>query len=192
MNISVDALSITVAGGRKLLTDVSCIVQPGDMVALMGPSGAGKTTLLNSLVGRSIMGDVSGGISYNGKSLQKVRSNIGYVTQEDIMFETLTPRENLTFAAAFILPKLTKAQQKEVVEDVIIKLNLAKCADTVVGSPGLVRGISGGERKRTNVGLSMIGKPALLLLDEPTSGLDSKMSDSLMKDVPRIRLEKLL
>ena len=53
-----------------------------------------------------------------------------------------------------------------------------------MGSPGLVRGISGGERKRTNVGLSLIGKPALLLLDEPTSGLDSKMSDSLMKDVP--------
>ena len=64
--------------------------------------------------------------------------------------------------------------------------NLAKCADTIVGSPGLVRGISGGERKRTNVGLSLIGKPALLLLDEPTSGLDSKMSDSLMKDVPRM------
>ena len=97
------------------------------------------------------MGSVSGGISYNGKSLGTVRSNIGYVTQDDIMYETLTPRENLSFAASFILPKLGKAQQKEVVEDVINKLNLAKCADTVVGSPGLVRGISGGERKRTNV-----------------------------------------
>ncbi|CAE7231514.1 W [Symbiodinium pilosum] len=186
MNVSVDSLTITVAGGRRLLSDVSCLVQPGDMVALMGPSGAGKTTLLNSLVGRSIMGSIDGGISYNGKSLQKVRSNIGYVTQDDIMYETLTPRENLTFAASFILPKLSKDQQKEVVEEVIMKLNLAKCADTIVGSPGLVRGISGGERKRTNVGLSLIGKPALLLLDEPTSGLDSKMSDSLMKDVKTV------
>ncbi|CAE7484327.1 W [Symbiodinium natans] len=186
MNVSVDSLTITVAGGRKLLSEVNCLVQPGDMVALMGPSGAGKTTLLNSMVGRSIMGSVSGGISYNGKSLGTVRSNIGYVTQDDIMYETLTPRENLSFAASFILPKLGKAQQKEVVEDVINKLNLAKCADTVVGSPGLVRGISGGERKRTNVGLSLIGKPALLLLDEPTSGLDSKMSDSLMKDVKTV------
>ena len=72
------------------------------------------------------------------------------------------------------------------VDTVIEKLNLKKCADTVVGSPGLVRGISGGERKRTNVALSLLGNPALLLLDEPTSGLDSKMSDSLMKDVKQI------
>ena len=72
------------------------------------------------------------------------------------------------------------------VESVIEKLNLKKCADTVVGSPGLVRGISGGERKRTNVALSLLGRPSLLLLDEPTSGLDSKMSDSLMKDVKQI------
>lgn len=71
-------------------------------------------------------------------------------------------------------------------DTVIEKLNLKKCADTVVGSPGLVRGISGGERKRTNVALSLLGNPALLLLDEPTSGLDSKMSDSLMKDVKQI------
>ena len=72
------------------------------------------------------------------------------------------------------------------VETVIEKLNLTKCADTVVGSPGLVRGISGGERKRTNVALSLLGSPSLLLLDEPTSGLDSKMSDSLMRDVKQI------
>ena len=72
------------------------------------------------------------------------------------------------------------------VESVIEKLNLKKCADTVVGSPGLVRGISGGERKRTNVALSLLGSPSLLLLDEPTSGLDSKMSDSLMRDVKQI------
>ena len=68
----------------------------------------------------------------------------------------------------------------------IEKLNLKKCADTVVGSPGLVRGISGGERKRTNVALSLLGSPSLLLLDEPTSGLDSKMSDSLMRDVKQV------
>ena len=72
------------------------------------------------------------------------------------------------------------------VDSVIEKLSLKKCADTVVGSPGLVRGISGGERKRTNVALSLLGSPSLLLLDEPTSGLDSKMSDSLMRDVKQI------
>lgn len=102
------------------------------------------------------------------------------------MYETLTPRENLTFTAAFMLPKLSLEARSKAVEDVIEKLNLKKCADTVVGSPGLVRGISGGERKRTNVALSLLGNPSLLLLDEPTSGLDSKMSDSLMRDVRTI------
>eukprot|EP00913_Durusdinium_trenchii_P035931 g33620.t1 len=102
------------------------------------------------------------------------------------MYETLTPRENLWFASAFILPKLSKDTRNSVIEGVIEKLNLKKCADTVVGSPGLVRGISGGERKRTNVALSLLGNPSLLLLDEPTSGLDSKMSDSLMRDVKQI------
>ncbi|CAK9001110.1 unnamed protein product [Durusdinium trenchii] len=186
MNVSVCELSITVAGNRKLLSDVNCLVQAGEMVALMGPSGAGKTTLLNCIVGRSITGVTEGNVFYDGTSLGKVRSSVGYVTQDDIMYETLTPRENLWFASAFILPKLSKDTRNSVIEGVIEKLNLKKCADTVVGSPGLVRGISGGERKRTNVALSLLGNPSLLLLDEPTSGLDSKMSDSLMRDVKQI------
>ena len=73
MNVAVEGLSITVAGGRKLLNEVNCVVQAGDMVALMGPSGAGKTTLLNSIVGRTITGLTEGGIYYDGATLSKVR-----------------------------------------------------------------------------------------------------------------------
>ncbi|CAE7893568.1 W [Symbiodinium microadriaticum] len=116
MNVAVEGLSITVAGGRKLLDEVNCVVQAGDMVALMGPSGAGKTTLLNSIVGRTITGLTEGGIYYDGAALSKVRSSVGYVTQDDIMYETLTPRENLTFAAIFILPKLSKESRQKVTE----------------------------------------------------------------------------
>lgn len=186
MDVVADELTVTVGEGRKLLDHVSCSIDATEMVALMGPSGAGKTTLLNCMVGRSAGGIMQGAITYNAQQLSKVRANIGYVTQEDIMYETLTPRENLTFAAAFILPKVSKENRSKEVENVIEKLNLTKCANTVVGSPGLVRGISGGERKRTNVALSLLGNPSLLLLDEPTSGLDSKMSDSLMRDVKHI------
>ena len=188
MHVSVDNLSVTALPSRTLLQHVACSVHAGEMVALMGPSGAGKTTLLNCLVGRCA-GSIRGNINYNGKSFKQVRNFIGYVTQEDIMYETLTPRENLTFAAGLVLSQLSPEDRRSAVEDVIRKLNLQKCANTPVGSPGLVRGISGGERKRTNVALSLLGKPALLLLDEPTSGLDSKMSDSLVQDVKEVALD---
>ena len=188
MNVKVNDVSVTVPLSRTLLQHVSLSVQAGEMVALMGPSGAGKTTLLNCLVGRCA-GTIEGDISYNGKPFKEMRNSVGYVTQEDTMYETLTPRENLTFAAGLILSQLAAEERQSAVEEVIIKLNLQKCADTVVGSPGLVRGISGGERKRTNVALSLLGRPSLLLLDEPTSGLDSKMSDSLVRDLKEVALE---
>ena len=184
MNVSVEGLSLCVEG-RQLLNGVRCHVAQGDLVALMGPSGAGKTTLLNALAGRGQLG-LEGAISYDGQGLEGVRSSVGYVTQEDIMYETLTPRENLSYTVAFMWPELSSEARSKLVEEVIERLSLQKCSDTVVGSPGLVRGISGGERKRTNVALSLLGSPSLLLLDEPTSGLDSKMSDSLMRDVRAI------
>jgi len=183
-------LTVAVSGKdkteKKLLDGVSFCVQPGDVVALMGPSGAGKTTLLNRIVGRGINGQVHGVIKYGGQAIEDARSSIGYVTQDDIMYETLTPRQNLMFAAEFLQASNSAAERRTAVEDVMQKLRLVKCADTVVGIPGLVKGISGGERKRTNVAMSLLGRPALLLLDEPTSGLDSKMAEELMADVSSV------
>jgi len=101
------------------------------------------------------------------------------------MHETLTPRENLTFAAGFTLGT-PKSDRSKAVQDILSKLKLERCADTVVGTPGLVKGISGGERKRTNVAMSLLGRPSLLLMDEPTSGLDSKMAAELMTDVGEV------
>jgi len=190
MHVSVTDLTVTVNSKDKapkhLLQSVTFVAEPGDVIALMGPSGAGKTTLLNRLVGRGIKGDVDGSATYSGHCLKDARSCIGYVTQDDIMYETLTPRENLTFAACFALSHLSRSERCKAVEDIMDKLRLGKCADTVVGTPGLVRGISGGERKRTNVAMSLLGQPSLLLMDEPTSGLDSKMAAELMVDVGEV------
>jgi len=190
MYVSVNSLTVTVAakGGsqKELLSDVSFQIDSGDVVALMGPSGAGKTTMLNRLVGRGIIGEVSGAITYDGRALREARRSIGYVTQDDIMYETLTPRENLTYAVTFQQGHRPAAERREAVEAVLQKLRLVKCADTVVGTPGLVKGISGGERKRTNVAMSLLSNPRMLLLDEPTSGLDAKMADDLMADVREV------
>eukprot|EP00930_Biecheleria_cincta_P084236 TRINITY_DN7372_c0_g2_i1.p1 TRINITY_DN7372_c0_g2~~TRINITY_DN7372_c0_g2_i1.p1 ORF type:complete len:654 (-),score=121.17 TRINITY_DN7372_c0_g2_i1:629-2590(-) len=191
MEVVVEKLNVSVsvsglAEPKRLLQDLTFRVDPGDVVALMGPSGAGKTTLLNCLVGRGNVGTVDGSLSYNGLHLGQVRSDVGYVTQDDIMYESLTPRENLSFAAALLQRSASLAERRAAVEDVLHKLNLMKCADTLVGTPGLVKGISGGERKRTNVALSLLAQPTLLLLDEPTSGLDSKMAEELMADVGKV------
>eukprot|EP00439_Symbiodinium_sp_Y106_P038084 s8622_g4.t1 len=115
MNVAVEGLSITVAGGRKLLNEVNCVVQAGVYHRNYPGRPRPFWCELNSIVGRTISGLTEGGIYYDGATLSKVRSSVGYVTQDDIMYETLTPRENLTFAAAFILPKLSKeSRQKEV------------------------------------------------------------------------------
>eukprot|EP00927_Polykrikos_kofoidii_P016958 TRINITY_DN17700_c0_g3_i2.p1 TRINITY_DN17700_c0_g3~~TRINITY_DN17700_c0_g3_i2.p1 ORF type:complete len:623 (-),score=81.11 TRINITY_DN17700_c0_g3_i2:314-2182(-) len=189
MEVVVRDLSVTVITNNKqvktLLDGVSFTAEKGDVVALMGPSGAGKTTLLNRLVGRGINGQVTGSITCGRRPIEEVRTRIGYVTQDDIMYEQLTPRENLTFAAAFLNADGagSPADRGNTVENVLKRLRLENSADTIVGTAGLVKGISGGERKRTNVAMSLLSSPSVLLLDEPTSGLDAKMAEELMTDV---------
>jgi len=84
---------------------------------------------------------------------------------------TITPREVFTFTANLRL-KLSKAEKKQRVENLIKDLGLERCADTKVGNT-FIRGLSGGERKRASIGVELITNPSLLFLDEPTTGLDS-------------------
>ncbi|CAL5356939.1 unnamed protein product [Camellia sinensis] len=101
------------------------------------------------------------------------QSEIGFVTQDDVLFPHLTVRETLTYAALLRLPKtLTKQEKEKRAIDVIDELGLERCQDTMIGS-SFVRGVSGGERKRVCIGNEIIINPSLLFLDEPTSGLDS-------------------
>lgn len=86
---------------------------------------------------------------------------------------TATPREAIRFSAKLRLPRDTKESQLDkLTERMLTELGLTACADTIVGGE-LIKGISGGERKRTSVGVELVTKPALVYLDEPTSGLDS-------------------
>ncbi|XP_052729464.1 ABC transporter G family member 22 isoform X4 [Vigna angularis] len=140
----------------------------------MGPSGSGKTSLLNLLGGRLIQSTIGGSITYNDQPYSKfLKSRIGFVTQDDVLFPHLTVRETLTYAARLRLPNiLTKEQKEKRALDVIEELGLERCQDTMIGG-SYVRGVSGGERKRVCIGSEIIINPSLLFLDEPTSGLDS-------------------
>ncbi|OAY68158.1 ABC transporter G family member 26 [Ananas comosus] len=165
---------------KQILKGITGSVGPGEILALMGPSGSGKTTLLKILGGR-LGGDIKGHISYNDTPYTpSLKRRIGFVTQDDVLFPQLTVEETLVFAALLRLPTNMPKQQKLSRVDTIIKdLNLERCRQTKVGG-GFVKGISGGERKRTSIGYEILVDPSLLLLDEPTSGLDSTCASKLL------------
>ena len=102
-----------------------------------------------------------------------------YVTQNDVLFRNFTPREALTFAARLKL-KSTRQEQDDRVEELLIELGLEKCADVMIGSQ-MQKFISGGEKKRTAIGVQLITDPSVLILDEPTSSLDSFSALKMVK-----------
>ncbi|XP_044510787.1 ABC transporter G family member 22-like [Mangifera indica] len=157
---------------KHILHGTTGSVNPGEVLAIMGPSGGGKTTLLNILSGRIKLD--SGIIAYNDQPFSKsLKKRIGFVMQDDVVFPHLTVNETLTYTALLRLPNtLTPQQKKERAWDVICELGLERCQNTVIGGK-FVRGVSGGERKRVCIGNEILLNPSLLFLDEPTSGLDS-------------------
>ncbi|XP_044169306.1 ABC transporter G family member 14-like [Acropora millepora] len=182
--LSFNDLSVKI-NDRQILQNVSGKVHPGEMLAIMGPSGSGKTTLLNILAGRLSPG--SGEILLNGTKLnKKVKKKICYVLQEDTFFAHLTLQETLTFSAMLRLPDtLSKDQKLQKVEEIVEDLDIRKCLHTKIGSP-FERGLSGGEKKRANIGCELITNPSLIFLDEPTSGLDSSNALNLVSTLKKI------
>ncbi|XP_061372104.1 ABC transporter G family member 22 isoform X2 [Gastrolobium bilobum] len=165
---------MTTTEEKEILKGITGSVNPGEVLAMMGPSGSGKTSLLNLLGGRLSQPSMGGSVTYNDLPYSKfLKSRIGFVTQDDVLFPHLTVKETLTYAALLKLPNtLTKDQKEKRALDVINELGLERCQDTMIGG-SFVRGVSGGERKRVCIGNEIIINPSLLFLDEPTSGLDS-------------------
>ena len=125
---------------------------------------------------------MSGKITINGKDRAKMPGSeilSCYVQQDDILFQTMTVRECLIFAAKLKLQG-TDEEKLERVDEVIKDLRLSKCQNTKIGG-SLVKGVSGGERKRTAIGVELITDPQLIFLDEPTTGLDSFTAASVME-----------
>lgn len=92
---------------------------------------------------------------------------------QDIVHAELSVRENLIYSGRFTLPKGTSREEIEDLADVVLaNLGLSRVADSIVGDVNR-RGVSGGEKKRVNIGVELMSRPSILFLDEPTSGLDS-------------------
>ena len=178
-----EGLSQRTYGWVELLHGVSGVVRPGEFCAILGGSGAGKTTLLNAIAGRSVLPPSQGSVTFNGRTrTHATRRLIGYVMQDDVFFSNLTVEQTLRFTASIRLPRtMTREEKRRRVDEVLRFLNLYKARNTIIGDQQFNKGISGGERKRTNIAETLLTNPSLLLLDEPTSGLDSTTALSVVR-----------
>ncbi|KAK1886016.1 Broad substrate specificity ATP-binding cassette transporter ABCG2 [Dissostichus eleginoides] len=165
---------------REILLDLNGIMRPG-LNAILGPTGSGKSSFLDILAARKDPSGLSGEVLIDrAPQPPNFKCLSGYVVQEDVVMGTLTVRENLRFSAALRLPRSVLQSEKEArVNQLISELGLSKVADCKVGTQ-MTRGISGGERKRTNIGMELIIDPAVLFLDEPTTGLDASTANSVL------------
>jgi len=153
----------------------------GQLIAVMGGSGVGKSTLLNVLNG-SLPLD-SGSITINGidihKEFERIEGLIGFIPQDDLVFEELTVYQNIFYNAQLCLDHLPVEEIKKHIDKLLTNLNLLDVKDMIVGNP-LKKVLSGGQRKRLNIALELIREPSILFVDEPTSGLSSRDSEKIM------------
>ncbi|EAZ45082.1 hypothetical protein OsJ_29720 [Oryza sativa Japonica Group] len=184
-------LWVSTAGGSRRRVPILCglngYARPGEVLAIMGPSGCGKSTLLDSLAGR-LGSSVSqkGDILINGRRQKLAFGTSAYVTQDDVLMNTLTVREAVRYSAQLQLPSgMSAAAKRERAEETLREMGLEGAADTRIGG-WAHKGISGGQRRRVSICMEILTRPALLFLDEPTSGLDSAASYHVVSRIARM------
>ncbi|GME71181.1 unnamed protein product [Ambrosiozyma monospora] len=195
-NIGLSVVNKIKKSNKEILINVDATFEAGKLNIIMGPSGSGKTSLLNLISGRlsstlTTKYTSSGHIYLNNFEIEDyhiVRPICSYVIQDDDhLLPTLTVKETLSFAAKLRLSKdkLSKKQRENLVDSIILQMGLKECADTLVGNE-LLKGISGGEKRRLSIAIQLISSPKILILDEPTSGLDSFTADSIIDCLERL------
>ena len=171
--ISIDGLSVNLAG-KRVLNDVSVDIPEGKIIGLLGPSGAGKTSLIKTILGlRKISaGNVSVLRLPAGNS--KLRSKIGYMSQDLSVYTDLTVWENIDYFATLV------GAEKRQAESILKQLELFKMKGRLVSN------LSGGQKARVSLAIALLGKPELLLMDEPTVGLDPVLRRKLWEEFRRL------
>ncbi|PWA94190.1 AAA+ ATPase domain-containing protein [Artemisia annua] len=167
----------------SILQNITITAYPSQILAIVGPSGAGKSTLLDILAART--SPTAGTLLLNSSPLtaSSYRKLSAYVPQHDTSLPVLTVYETFAFAASLLQPK--NIQISHVVTSLLTELGLMHLAHTRLG-----HNLSGGERRRVSIGLSLLHDPGVLLLDEPTSGLDSSSAYNVMQTLKSIAITR--
>jgi ABC-type multidrug transport system ATPase subunit len=165
--------------GSNGIKPFSFYEESGQLIGIMGGSGTGKSTLINLLNGK--LEPVDGNVKINGHSITRCvhAGVIGFVPQDDLLFDELTVYENLYFSAKLSFSDFSKERLDTAINKVMDDLDIYEIQDLTVGNP-LNKFISGGQRKRLNIALELLREPSVLYVDEPTSGLSSMDSEKVM------------
>ena len=174
---------------RPILKDVSFTIEPGQTVAIVGPTGAGKSTLSRILFR---FYDISSGqVLVDGEDIQAVtqdslRRILGIVPQDTVLFN-----DTLAYNIGYADPTASQAEIEAVARDAQIHdfiMSLPKAYDTIVGERGLK--LSGGEKQRVAIARALLKNPTILILDEATSALDSTTEGEIQQALDRIASER--
>lgn len=183
VSLRIRNMNKTVSGGKQILTNVSLDIESNEFVAIIGGSGAGKSTLMNAISGFDKKRE--GTVLFNGIHLDDnfsvLKSLIGYVPQQDIIYENLTLRRMLLYTAKLKMPEDTAKEEIEKrICDVLEMVELTEHQNTYI------RKLSGGQKKRASIAVELLADPSLFFLDEPTSGLDPGTEKKLMATLSRL------
>jgi ABC-type multidrug transport system ATPase subunit len=179
------------AGEVTLLDGVNGRFAAGKVTAIMGPSGCGKSVLFDTVIGRASSDfTITGDLSANGsRDVRALRSSIGFVPQEDVLFKELTVRENVDTMSQLRLPPDFSGEQRErLVSSVLRALRLDHVQHVRIGDEE-ERGVSGGQRKRCNIAVELVTAPLALFLDEPTNGLDANTALEIVTQLKYVATE---
>ena len=186
VSLTLENICKTVGHGssrKRILNNVSCEIGNNEFVAIIGGSGAGKTTVMNAMSGFD--SDISGRVYCNGIDLRRnfntLKNMIGFVPQQDIIYENLTLQRMLYYTAKMKMPSDTsKPEIRARIHKVLEMVDLVQHAKTYI------RKLSGGQKKRASIAVEMLADPGLFFLDEPTSGLDPDTEQSLMHTLAKL------
>lgn len=168
-------------GQQQVLKDINLTVNHGEIVGLIGPSGAGKSTVIKTMLGMEKADSGQALVLNQTMPNREILGDIGYMAQSDALYEDLTAQENLSFFG-----KMKGVTGHELSKEITY---VAKIVDLTDDLHKLVKGFSGGMKRRLSLAIALLGHPNLLILDEPTVGIDPALRRQIWHELGVIRDE---
>ncbi|MCD6319917.1 MAG: LPS export ABC transporter ATP-binding protein [Candidatus Desulfofervidaceae bacterium] len=169
--------------GRKVVDDLSLLVQSGEVVGLLGPNGAGKTTTFYMMVG--IIKPNSGSVVLDNKDItslpmyQRARIGLHYLPQEASVFRKMTVEENIL--AILETLNLSRSEMEDRLQNLLKELRLEHLAQNRAFT------LSGGERRRLEITRALVTSPIFMALDEPFAGVDPIAVSEIKEIILRLK-----